>query len=212
MQINPSEISELSKCQIQSLEVAAEKRTEGTVISVTDGICRIHGLADVMQGEMLEFPGNVFGLALNLERDSVGAVVLGTYEHISEGDTVKSTGRILEVPVGPELIGRVVNSLGQPIDGKGPVNAKMTEPIEKVAPGVIAGTSGSRPVQTGSKSTAAVRPVGRGQREVTIGDRQAGKAAVAVDAIINPKGKDLFCVYVAVGQKASSIANVVRTL
>ena len=212
MQINPSEISELIKSKIQNLQVAAEKRNEGTVISVTDGICRIHGLADVMQGEMLEFPGGTHGLALNLERDSVGAVVLGAYEHISEGDTVKSTGRILEVPVGPELIGRVVNSLGQPIDGKGPINAKMTEPIEKVAPGVIARKSVSQPVQTGLKSIDAMVPVGRGQRELIIGDRQTGKTAVAVDTIINQKGKDLICVYVAVGQKASTIANVVRKL
>ncbi len=173
---------------------------------MTDGICRVHGLADVMQGEMLDFPGGTQGLALNLERDSVGAVVLGAYEHISEGDTVKSTGRILEVPVGPELIGRVVNSLGQPIDGKGPINAKMTDPIEKVAPGVIARKSVSQPVQTGLKSIDAMVPVGRGQRELIIGDRQTGKTAVAVDAIINQKGKDLICVYVAVGQKASTIA------
>src|SRR5476649_2794773 len=212
MQINPSEISELIKSKIQNLQVAAEKGTEGTVISVTDGICRVHGLADVMQGEMLEFPKNTFGLALNLERDSVGAVALGAYEHISEGDTVKATGRILEVPVGPELIGRVVNSLGLPIDGKGPVNAKMTEPIEKVAPGVIARKSVSQPVQTGLKSIDAMVPVGRGQRELIIGDRQTGKTAVAVDAIINQKGKDLICVYVAIGQKASTIANVVRKL
>src|SRR3954464_9671646 len=212
MQINPSEISELIKTKIENLQVAAEKRTEGTVISVTDGICRIHGLTDVMQGEMLEFPGNVFGLALNLERDSVGAVVLGPYEHISEGDTVKSTNRILEVPVGPELIGRVVNSLGQPIDGKGPINAKMTDPIEKVAPGVIARKSVSQPVQTGLKSIDAMVPVGRGQRELIIGDRQTGKTAVAVDTIINQKGKDLLCVHDAGGQKASTIANVVRKL
>jgi F-type H+-transporting ATPase subunit alpha len=212
MQINPSEISELIKSKIDNLKVTAEKRTEGTVISVTDGICRVHGLTDVMQGEMLEFPGNTFGLALNLERDSVGSVVLGAYEHISEGDTVKSTGRILEVPVGPELIGRVVNSLGQPIDGKGPVNAKKTDPIEKVAPGVIWRKSVSQPVQTGLKSIDAMVPVGRGQRELIIGDRQTGKTAVAVDTIINQKGKDLICVYVAVGQKASTIANVVRKL
>jgi len=212
MQINPSEISELIKSKIQNLQVAAEKRNEGTVISVTDGICRVHGLADVMQGEMLDFPGGAQGLALNLERDSVGAVVLGAYEHISEGDTVKSTGRILEVPVGPELIGRVVNSLGQPIDGKGPINAKMSEPIEKVAPGVIARKSVSQPVQTGLKAIDAMVPIGRGQRELIIGDRQTGKTAVAVDTIINQKGKDLICVYVAVGQKASTIANVVRKL
>ena len=212
MQLNPSEISELIKSRIQNLAGTTEARTQGTVISVTDGICRIHGLADVMQGEMLEFPKNTFGLALNLERDSVGAVILGAYEHISEGDTVKTTGRILEVPVGPELIGRVVNSLGEPIDGKGPVNAKMTDVIEKVAPGVIARKSVSQPVQTGLKSIDAMVPVGRGQRELIIGDRQTGKTAVAIDAIINQKGKDLICIYVAIGQKASSIKNVVRKL
>ena len=212
MQINPAEISELIKSKIQNLQVAAEKRTEGTVISVTDGICRVHGLTDVMQGEMLEFPGGTMGMALNLERDSVGAVVLGAYEHISEGDTVKCTSRILEVPVGTELIGRVVNSLGQPIDGKGPIDAKFTDPIEKVAPGVIWRKSVSQPVQTGLKSIDAMVPVGRGQRELIIGDRQTGKTAVAVDTIINQKGKDLICIYVAVGQKASTIANVVRKL
>ncbi|MEB2352923.1 MAG: F0F1 ATP synthase subunit alpha, partial [Burkholderiaceae bacterium] len=185
---------------------------QGTVVTVTDGICRIHGLSDVMQGEMIEFPGDTFGLALNLERDSVGAVVLGAYEHISEGMTVKSTGRILEVPVGPELIGRVVDALGNPIDGKGPINAKMTDIIEKVAPGVIARKSVSQPVQTGLKSVDAMVPIGRGQRELIIGDRQTGKTAVAVDTIINQKGKDLICVYVAIGQKASTIANVVRKL
>jgi len=212
MQLNPSEISELIKSRIQNLGGSAEARTQGTVISVTDGICRIHGLADVMQGEMLEFPKNTFGVALNLERDSVGAVILGAYEHISEGDTVKTTGRILEVPVGPELIGRVVNSLGEPVDGKGPVNAKMTDVIEKVAPGVIARKSVSQPVQTGLKSIDAMVPVGRGQRELIIGDRQTGKTAVAIDAIINQKGKELICIYVAIGQKASSIKNVVRKL
>ena len=212
MQLNPSEISELIKSRIQNLGASSESRTQGTIISVTDGICRIHGLADVMQGEMLEFPKNTFGLALNLERDSVGAVILGEYEHISEGDTVKCTGQILSVPIGPELIGRVVNSLGQPIDGKGPINAKLTDVIEKVAPGVIARKSVSQPVQTGLKSIDAMVPVGRGQRELIIGDRQTGKTAVAVDTIINQKGKDLFCIYVAVGQKASTIANVVRKL
>jgi F-type H+/Na+-transporting ATPase subunit alpha len=212
MQINPSEISELIKSKIQNLQVAAEKRTEGTVISVTDGICRVHGLADVMQGEMLEFSKNTFGLALNLERDSVGAVVLGDYEHISEGETVKCTGRILEVPVGPELIGRVVNALGEPIDGKGPINAKLTDKIEKVAPGVIARQSVAQPVQTGLKAIDAMVPVGRGQRELIIGDRQTGKTAVAIDTIINQKGKDLICIYVAIGQKASSIKNVIRKL
>src|SRR3954464_7148675 len=209
MQLNPSEISELIKSRIQNLDAGAQMRTQGTVVSVTDGICRIHGLSSAMQGEMLEFPNNTFGLALNLERDSVGAVILGEYEHISEGDTVKCTGRILDVPVGPELIGRVVNSLGQPIDGKGPVNAKMTDVIEKVAPGVIDRQSVSQPVQTGLKSIDSMVPIGRGQRELIIGDRQTGKTAVAIDAIINQKGKDLFCVYVAIGQKASTIANVV---
>src|SRR5687767_10689368 len=212
MQLNPSEISELIKSRIQNLDAGAQMRTQGTVVSVTDGICRIHGLSDVMQGEMLEFPKGTFGLALNLERDSVGAVILGEYTHITEGDTVKTTGKILSVPVGPELLGRVVNSLGQPIDGKGAVNAKLSDVIEKVAPGVIARKSVSQPVQTGLKSIDAMVPVGRGQRELIIGDRQTGKTAVAVDAIINQKGKDLFCVYVAVGQKASTIANVVRKL
>ena len=212
MQLNPSEISELIKSRIDNLGISTEVRNQGSVVSVTDGICRIHGLSGAMQGEMLEFPGNTFGLALNLERDSVGAVVLGEYEHISEGDTVKATGRILEVPVGPELIGRVVNSLGQPIDGKGPINAKMTDVIEKVAPGVIARRSVSQPVQTGIKAIDAMVPIGRGQRELIIGDRQTGKTAVAVDTIINQKGKDLFCIYVAIGQKASTVANVVRKL
>ncbi|WP_341646563.1 F0F1 ATP synthase subunit alpha [Thauera sp. SDU_THAU2] len=212
MQLNPSEISDLIKSRIQNLQLAATSRNEGTVVSVTDGICRIHGLTDVMQGEMLEFPGNTFGMALNLERDSVGAVVLGEYEHITEGDTVKATGRILEVPVGPELVGRVVNALGQPIDGKGPINARLTDKIEKVAPGVIARKSVSQPVQTGLKSVDSMVPIGRGQRELIIGDRQTGKTAVAVDAIINQKGQDMFCVYVAIGQKASTVANVVRKL
>ena len=212
MQLNPSEISELIKSRIQNLDAGAQMRTQGTVVSVTDGICRIHGLSDVMQGEMLEFPKNTYGLALNLERDSVGAVILGEYEHITEGDTVKCTGKILSVPIGPELLGRVVNSLGAPIDGKGPINAKLTDVIEKVAPGVIARQSVSQPVQTGLKAIDAMVPVGRGQRELIIGDRQTGKTAVAVDTIINQKGKDLFCVYVAIGQKASTVANVVRKL
>jgi F-type H+-transporting ATPase subunit alpha len=212
MNLNPSEISDLIKSRIQNLQLAATARTEGTVVSLTDGICRVHGLADVMQGEMLEFPGNTFGLALNLERDSVGAVILGEYEHITEGNTVKCTGRILEVPVGPELIGRVVNSLGHPIDGKGPINAKESDVIEKVAPGVIWRQSVSQPVQTGLKSVDSMVPVGRGQRELIIGDRQTGKTAVAVDTIINQKGKELFCIYVAIGQKASTISNVLRKL
>jgi F-type H+-transporting ATPase subunit alpha len=212
MNLNPSEISDLIKSRIQNLQLGATARNEGTVVSVTDGICRVHGLVDVMQGEMLEFPGNTLGLAMNLERDSVGAVVLGDYEHISEGDTVKTTGKILEVPVGPELIGRVVNALGMPIDGKGPINAKQTDKVEKVAPGVIWRRSVSQPVQTGLKSVDAMVPIGRGQRELIIGDRQTGKTAVAIDAIINQKGQNMTCVYVAIGQKASTIANVVRKL
>ncbi len=211
-QLNPSEISELIKERIKNFDAAAEARTEGTVVTLTDGIVRIHGLADAMQGEMLEFPGDTFGLALNLEQDSVGAVVLGDYEHITEGDTVKCTGRILEVPVGNGLKGRVVDALGAPIDGKGAIEADGTSPIEKVAPGVITRKSVSQPVQTGLKSIDAMVPVGRDQRELIIGDRQTGKTAVAIDTIINQKGKDLTCIYVAVGQKASSIANVVRKL
>src|SRR5216110_401090 len=217
MQLNPAEISELIKSRIEGLGVSANIRNEGTVVSVTDGIVRVHGLSDAMQGEMLEFPPSAdgaptFGLALNLERDSVGSVILGQYEHITEGDTVKCTGRILEVPVGPELMGRVVDALGQPIDGKGPVNAKATDVIEKVAPGVIWRQSVAQPVQTGLKSIDAMVPIGRGQRELIIGDRQTGKTAVAIDTIINQKGKDLFCIYVAIGQKASSIMNVVKKL
>ncbi|UXY15783.1 F0F1 ATP synthase subunit alpha [Chitiniphilus purpureus] len=212
MQLNPSEISELIKARIQNLSESAEVRTTGTVVSVTDGIVRIHGLSDVMQGEMLEFPGNTFGLALNLERDSVGAVVLGDYTHIKEGDEVKCTGRILEVPVGRELVGRVVNSLGQPIDGKGPLGTTQTSPIEKIAPGVIARQSVDQPLQTGLKAIDTMVPIGRGQRELIIGDRQTGKTAVALDTIINQKGTGVICIYVAIGQKASSIANVVRKL
>ena len=212
MQLSTSEISELIKSRLENFSTNAEARTQGTVVSVTDGIVRIHGLSNVMSGEMIEFPGNTYGLALNLERDSVGAVVLGDYEHITEGDVCKCTGRILEVPVGPELIGRVVNALGQPIDGKGPVKTKLTDKIEKVAPGVIARKSVSQPVQTGLKSVDSMVPVGRGQRELIIGDRQTGKTAVATDAIINQKGQNMTCIYVAIGQKASTIANVVRKL
>lgn len=212
MQLNPSEISELIKSRIEGLSVTSEFRTQGTIVSLTDGIVRIHGLSDVMQGEMLEFPGGTYGLALNLERDSVGAVILGTYEHLKEGDVVKCTGRILEVPVGEALLGRVVNALGQPIDGKGPIKTKKLEPIEKIAPGVVWRKSVDQPVQTGLKSIDAMVPVGRGQRELIIGDRQTGKTAVAIDAIINQKDENMICIYVAIGQKASSIANVVRKL
>ncbi len=212
MQLNPSEISELIKKRVENFESVTEARNEGTVVSLTDGIVRIHGLADVMQGEMIEFPGNTYGMALNLETDSVGAVVLGAYEHITEGDKVKCTGKILEVPVGPELLGRVVDSLGNPIDGKGPVETSLTSPIEKIAPGVIERQSVDQPVQIGLKSVDAMVPIGRGQRELIIGDRQTGKTAVAIDAIINQKGTGVKCIYVAIGQKASSIANVVRKL
>ncbi|KAG0013796.1 Peroxidase 53 [Podila clonocystis] len=211
-QLDPSEISALIEQSIESLESKTDIRNQGTVLSVTDGICRVHGLSDVMQGEMLEFPGQTYGLALNLERHSVGAVILGSYEHISEGDTVKCTGRILEVPVGTAMLGRVVDALGKPIDGKGPINTTETDAIEKIAPGVISRQSVSEPVQTGIKSIDAMVPVGRGQRELIIGDRQTGKTAVAIDAIINQKGKNLICIYVAIGQKASSIMNVVRKL
>ena len=212
MQLNPSEISELIKERIKNFESAAEARTEGTVVSLTDGIARVHGLADVMSGEMIEFPGDTFGMALNLERDSVGVVILGPYKHLTEGDIAKCTGRILEVPVGPELLGRVVNSLGDPIDGKGPVGSNLFAPIERVAPGVIERKSVDQPVQTGLKAIDAMVPVGRGQRELIIGDRQTGKSAVAIDAIINQKGTGVKCVYVAIGQKASTVANVVRKL
>jgi F-type H+/Na+-transporting ATPase subunit alpha len=211
-QLNPSEISEIIKKRIDSLEFSTEARNEGTVVSVTDGIIRIHGLAEVMYGEMIEFDGGIFGMALNLERDSVGAVILGNYRGIAEGQKCKCTGRILEVPVGPELLGRVVDALGNPIDGKGPLNNKMTDAIEKVAPGVIWRKSVDQPVQIGLKAIDAMVPIGRGQRELIIGDRQIGKTAIAVDAIINQKGSGIKCIYVAIGQKASSIAAVVRKL
>ncbi len=212
MAIKATEISDLIKQRIESFKGVTEARNVGTIVSVTDGITRIHGLADVRYGEMLEFPGNTFGLALNLEQDSVGAVVLGDYKHLSEGDTVKTTGRILEVPVGPELLGRVVDALGQPLDGKGPLNATRTAPIERVAPGVIYRKSVSQPVQTGYKAVDSMVPIGRGQRELIIGDRQTGKTALAVDTIINQKSSGIKCVYVAIGQKQSTIANVVRKL
>ncbi len=212
MALKASEISQLIKERIENFEASAEARDVGTVIGVTDGIVRIHGLADARYGEMLEFPQNTFGMALNLQQDSVGAVVLGDYKHISEGDTVKTTGRILEVPVGRALLGRVVDALGNPIDGKGPIEAEATSPIEKVAPGVIARQSVSQPVQTGLKSIDSMVPIGRGQRELIIGDRQTGKTAVAVDTIINQRGTGIKCIYVAIGQKASSIAGVVRKL
>lgn len=212
MALKASEISQLIKERIENFEASAEARDVGTVIAVTDGIVRIHGLADARYGEMLEFPKNTFGMALNLERDSVGAVVLGDYKHISEGDTVKTTGRILEVPIGEALLGRVVDALGTPIDGKGPIDTTETAPVEKVAPGVIERQSVDQPVQTGLKAIDAMVPIGRGQRELIIGDRQTGKTAVAVDTIINQRGTGIKCIYVAIGQKSSSIAAVVRKL
>ena len=210
--LNPSEISELIKTRIEKVKLAAEARNEGTVTSVSDGIVRIHGLADVMQGEMIELPGGTTALALNLERDSVGAVVLGDYEHLREGDTARTTGQILSVPTGPELLGRVVNALGEPIDGKGPIDAKTSSPVETIAPGVIWRKSVSQPVQTGYKSVDSMIPIGRGQRELIIGDRQTGKTAIAIDTIINQKGQNMYCFYVAIGQKQSTVATVVDKL
>ncbi|QJR80961.1 F0F1 ATP synthase subunit alpha [Alteromonas pelagimontana] len=212
MQLNSTEIAELIKKRIEQFNVTSEARNEGTIVAVTDGIIRIHGLADVMQGEMIELPGGRYAIALNLERDSVGAVVMGPYADLQEGTKVQSTGRILEVPVGRALLGRVVNTLGEPIDGKGAIDAEGFEPVEKIAPGVIDRQSVDQPVQTGYKSVDAMIPVGRGQRELIIGDRQTGKTAMAVDAIINQKDSGIKCIYVAVGQKASTIANVVRKL
>jgi len=212
MTINPTEISDIIKDKIKNLHIKTQSHNEGTVVSLTDGIARIYGITDALQGEMLEFPNNIFGLALNLERDSVGAVILGDYKSISEGDTVKCTGNILEVPVGEELLGRVVNSLGEPLDNNGPITSANKSPIEKIAPGVIERKSVDQPVQTGLKSIDAMVPIGRGQRELIIGDRQTGKTAVAIDAIINQKDTGVKCIYVAIGQKASSIAAVVRKL
>ena len=211
-QLNPSEISELIKKRISDLDASSEAKNEGTIVSVSDGIIRIHGLADVMYGEMIEFEGGVYGMALNLEQDSVGAVVLGNYLTLAEGQKAKCTGRILEVPTGNSLLGRVVDPLGTPIDGKGELENVTMAPIEKVAPGVIARQSVDEPVQTGLKAIDSMVPIGRGQRELIIGDRQIGKSAVAIDAIINQKGTGIKCIYVAIGQKQSSIANVVRKL
>ncbi|MEZ0121435.1 MAG: F0F1 ATP synthase subunit alpha [Candidatus Reddybacter sp.] len=211
-QLKPSEISEIIKQRIDSLDIKTEARNEGTIVSVSDGIVRIHGLADVMYGEMIEFDGGLYGMALNLERDSVGAVVLGDYQSLAEGQKARCTGRILEVPIGPELLGRVVDALGNPIDGKGPIGAKLTDAVEKVAPGVIERQSVDEPVQTGLKAIDAMVPVGRGQRELIIGDRQIGKTAIAIDAIINQKTTGVKCIYVAIGQKSSTVANIVRKL
>ena len=211
-QLNPSEISDIIKQRIENLDISSQAQNEGTIIGVSDGIIRIHGLAEAQYGEMIEFSGGLYGMALNLERDSVGVVVLGDYKGLSEGMTARCTKRILEVPVGPELLGRVVDALGNPIDGKGPVEAQATLPIERVAPGVIARQSVSQPVQMGIKCIDAMVPVGRGQRELIIGDRQIGKTAIAVDTVINQKNSDIKCIYVAIGQKMSTIANIVRTL
>jgi F-type H+/Na+-transporting ATPase subunit alpha len=212
MTINPTEISNIIKAKIKDYDLKTTAHNEGTVVSVTDGIARVYGITEALQGEMLEFPNKIYGMALNLERDSVGAVILGDYKNISEGDIVKCTGRILEVPVGAELLGRVVNSLGEPIDNNGPINAKNTSPIEKIAPGVIERKSVDQPVQTGIKAIDSMVPIGRGQRELIIGDRQTGKTAVAIDAIINQRDTGVKCIYVAIGQKASSVAQVVRKL
>ena len=211
-QLNPSEISDIIKSRIEGLDVKSEAQNEGTIVGVSDGIVRVHGLADAQYGEMIEFEGSLYGMALNLERDSVGIVVLGDYEGLSEGMTARCTGRILEVPTGPELLGRVVDSLGNPIDGKGPIEASSSSPIEKVAPGVIARQSVDQPVQIGLKCVDSLVPIGRGQRELIIGDRQIGKTAVAIDAIINQRSTGIKCIYVAIGQKMSTIANIVRTL
>ncbi len=212
MQLNSTEISDLIKQRIENFNVVSEARNEGTIVSVSDGILRINGLADCMQGEMIELPNGNYAIALNLERDSVGAVVMGPYQDLAEGQKVKSTGRILEVPVGKGLLGRVVNTLGQPIDGKGPIENDGFAPIEVIAPGVIDRKSVDQPVQTGMKAIDAMIPVGRGQRELIIGDRQTGKTAIAIDSIINQKDSGIYSIYVAIGQKASTIANVVRKL
>lgn len=212
MKLNPSEISDLIKSRLEGFEVTAEKGSEGTVISIADGIARIYGLSDAMYGEMVQFDENTFGMVLNLERDSVGVVVLGEYEHISEGDTVRCTGRILEVPVGPELLGRVVDALGRPIDGKGPIDAKETSPVEHIAPGVIDRQSVDQPLMTGIKAVDSMIPIGRGQRELIIGDRQTGKTAIAIDTILRQKGTGVKCIYVAIGQKASTVRNIVTKL
>ncbi|HZW50688.1 MAG TPA: F0F1 ATP synthase subunit alpha, partial [Rudaea sp.] len=219
--LNPSEISELIRNRIEKVKLAAEARNEGTIVSVSDGIVRIHGLADVMAGEMIELPGNAFALALNLERDSVGAVVLGDYEHLREGDTVKTTGRILEVPTGRELLGRVVDALGNPIDGKGPIQATERKRVDVKAPGIIPRKSVNEPMATGLKAIDALIPIGRGQRELIIGDRQTGKTAVILDTFLNQKPAHaanasetdkLYCIYVAIGQKRSTVAQFVKVL
>lgn len=212
MNLRPEEISSVIKEQIKQYKSELEVSDVGTVIQVADGIARVHGLAKAMQGELLEFPGDVYGMVLNLEEDNVGVVLLGDNKSISEGDTVKTTGRVVEVPVGDAMLGRVVNALGQPIDGKGPIQTDKYRKIERVASGVIARKSVDTPLQTGIKAIDAMVPIGRGQRELIIGDRQTGKTAIAIDTIINQKGQDVYCIYVAIGQKASTVANIVKTL
>ena len=212
MQLTATEISDLIKKKIENFGMDVDAHTEGTVVTLTDGIARVYGLSDAMQGEMIAFPNNTFGMALNLERDSVGVVILGDYAHISEGDTARCTGHILEVPVGRALLGRVVNSLGEPLDGKGAIESEEKSPIEKVSPGVVSRQSVNQPIQTGLKAIDSMVPIGRGQRELIIGDRQTGKTALAIDTIISQKKADVICIYVAIGQKASSVANVVRKL
>ena len=212
MNLRPEEISSVIKEQIKNYSKELETSEVGTVIQVADGIARVHGLENAMQGELLEFPGEVYGMVMNLEEDNVGAVLLGANKNINEGDTVKTTGRVVEVPVGDAMLGRVVNALGQPIDGKGPINTGKTRPIERVASGVISRKSVDTPLQTGIKAIDAMVPIGRGQRELIIGDRQTGKTAIAIDTIINQKGQGVYCIYVAIGQKASTVANIVKSL
>ena len=212
MNLRPEEISSVIKEQIKNYSKELETSEVGTVIQVADGIARVHGLEKAMQGELLEFPGEVYGMVMNLEEDNVGAVLLGANKNINEGDTVKTTGRVVEVPVGDGMLGRVVNALGQPIDGKGPIKSDKTRPIERVASGVISRKSVDTPLQTGIKASDAMVPIGRGQRELIIGDRQTGKTAIAIDTIINQKGQGVNCIYVAIGQKASTVANIVKSL
>ena len=212
MNLRPEEISSVIKEQIERYSSELNVSDVGTVIQVADGIARVHGLENAMQGELLEFPSEVYGMVLNLEEDNVGAVLLGDHKNINEGDTVKTTGRVVEVPVGDCMLGRVVNALGQPIDGKGPIQATRHRQIERVAPGVISRKSVDTPLQTGIKAIDSMVPIGRGQRELIIGDRQTGKTAIAIDTIINQKGQGVKCIYVAIGQKASTVASLVKTL
>ena len=212
MNLKPEEISSVIKEQIKNYSKKLETSEVGTVIQVADGIARVHGLENAMQGELLEFPGDVYGMVMNLEEDNVGAVLLSANKNISEGDTVKTTGRVVEVPVGDAMLGRVVNALGQPIDDKGPINTTKSRPIERVASGVISRQSVDTPLQTGIKAIDAMVPIGRGQRELIIGDRQTGKTAIAIDTIINQKGQGVKCIYVAIGQKASTVASIVKSL